>query len=51
MSCSDCGRELDEEPNAICPSVIHWRAWAEKLEATLNSLCDSIEILLNSRGI
>lgn len=32
MSCSGCGRGLDERPNAICPNVIHWRAWSELVE-------------------
>lgn len=34
MSCSGCERELIERPNAICPNVIHWRAWSEELEKT-----------------
>ncbi len=28
MACSGCSRELTEQPNAICPNVIHWRAWS-----------------------
>jgi hypothetical protein len=51
MSCPDCNLELDGEPNALCPNVIHWKNWAQKLEATLNSICDAVELLLNSRGI
>lgn len=29
--CSGCGREINVEPMAICPSLVHWRAWAEEL--------------------
>ena len=31
MGCSECGRELTGQPNAMCPAPVHWRAWAERL--------------------
>ncbi len=40
MSCSGCGRELTTRPNAICPNVIHWRAWSDVLEKHLRTLSD-----------
>jgi hypothetical protein len=40
MSCSNCGRELNARPNDLCPSVIHWQAWAERLMVALNELFD-----------
>jgi hypothetical protein len=38
-SCSGCGRDLTAEPMAICPNVIHWRAWSEELKAKLLQVC------------
>ena len=28
--CRGCGRQYVEQPNAICPEVVHWRAWSEE---------------------
>ena len=45
MSCSGCERGMAVRPNAICPNVVHWRAWSERLEAVIeeanNVLFDS----------
>ena len=47
MSCSGCGRELTGRPNAICPNVIHWQAWSERLNGVIDdangALMDSTE--------
>jgi hypothetical protein len=32
MACSHCNREIEARPNALCASLIHWKAWAEVVE-------------------
>jgi L-lysine 2,3-aminomutase len=52
MSCSGCARELTAEPLAICPNVIHWRAWSEALQARIKDLESALhEALVQEREL
>lgn len=41
--CSGCGRPLAQRPNDVCPSVVHWRAWAESEERAMAAMTHSFE--------